>query len=111
MIDTTKARQTLQELRKTYTKRHAALDKDLHHVDNPVEKDFAEQATQMENQQVLEALDVEAQSLVAQIDGALKRIDEGRYGICIKCGEPIAENRVETIPYVSLCITCATEND
>ncbi len=97
----------LQELRDEMTSRIDAIDKDIHHREEPVEKDFAEQVTQGENTDVLNALDSEARAVVRQIDDALLRIKEGTYGVCKSCGNPIAEKRLEAIPYVALCIECA----
>ncbi|HHJ14192.1 MAG TPA: TraR/DksA family transcriptional regulator [Gammaproteobacteria bacterium] len=97
----------LRALRTEMTGRIDALDKDLHHRDEPVEKDFAEQVTQGENADVLGALDEEARRTVQQIDQALARIRAGTYGLCERCGEPIGEERLKAIPYASLCIDCA----
>lgn len=99
----------LQSLRDEYTQRIAAIQEDTHHKKEPVEKDFAEQATQSENDDVLAALDDEAQRMVMRIDGALSRIEQGTYGICKACAQPIPEKRLQAIPYVELCIDCAEE--
>lgn len=53
------------------------------------------------------ALRGNADGLVAQIDGALARLDEGTYGICERCGRPIGAERLEALPYTALCIACA----
>ena len=45
------------------------------------------------------------------INEALDRISKGTYGICAECGEEISEYRLESIPYVSLCINCQEEAD
>jgi len=45
--------------------------------------------------------------MVMQIDGALSRIEQGTYGICKACTQPIPENRLHAVPYVELCIDCA----
>lgn len=42
--------------------------------------------------------------LIQKIDRALKRIDEGTYGVCDRCGKPIEKARVRALPYVDLCI-------
>lgn len=44
---------------------------------------------------------------IRQIEGALKRIDEGAYGICRACLTAIDPERIEALPYTTLCITCA----
>jgi len=42
--------------------------------------------------------------LLAKIDRALKRIDDGSYGSCERCGKPIEKARIKALPYVDLCI-------
>ena len=51
------------------------------------------------------------QQVLYQIDDALKRMDEGTYGICQACSKPISLSRLKAVPYTSSCITCqrATE--
>jgi len=97
----------LHQLREEMTSRISAIDNDLHHREEPVEKDFAEQVTQGENDEVLGALDGEARITLRQIDHALLNLKKGTYGICEKCGGPISEARLEIIPYATLCIECA----
>ncbi len=50
----------------------------------------------------LARLDVE----VAAVDAALQRLAQGRYGICLACGEPIAAARLAAAPEAALCLTC-----
>ena len=107
MVDCAVVETRLHELRNEMTSRINAIDKDVRHREEPVEKDFAEQVTQGENDDVLNALDNEAKVVVQQIDNALLSIKEGTYGVCKSCGNAIAEKRLEAIPYVTLCIECA----
>ena len=44
--------------------------------------------------------------VLAAIDAALSRIDDGTFGTCARCGKPIAEERLEAMPYATLCIEC-----
>ena len=99
----------LHDLRDEMTSRINAIDKDVHHRDQPVEKDFSEQVTQGENNDVLNALGHEAKTVVRQIDRALLSIRENAYGTCTKCGNPIAKERLDAVPYVTLCIECAEQ--
>jgi len=100
-------KEQLLQMREDYIRRIEAIDIDSHHKEEPVEKDFAEQATQSENDDVLVALDNEAQQMVMQIDTALTQIEEGRYGICTKCGIQIPQDRLKAAPFANLCINCA----
>jgi DnaK suppressor protein len=43
-------------------------------------------------------------ALQSQIRAALERLDEGKYGICERCGKEIGAKRLEALPYVTLCI-------
>lgn len=97
----------LKDIRADLTQRIDAISKDIHHVEQAVEKDFAEQATQSENDDVLNALDDEARFTVQQVDNALLRIKNGTFGVCEQCGIDINENRLQIIPYTRLCISCA----
>jgi DnaK suppressor protein len=44
--------------------------------------------------------------VLAAIDEALRRIDEGSFGTCARCGKPIAQERLEAMPYATKCIDC-----
>lgn len=44
--------------------------------------------------------------ILQAIDEALLRIEKGTFGICRDCGEPIAEARLNAIPWTRVCITC-----
>jgi len=43
---------------------------------------------------------------LAAIDAALARIEHGTYGACTSCGRPIADERLEALPWAALCIDC-----
>jgi DnaK suppressor protein len=52
------------------------------------------------------ALSAQARAAVDEIDRALVKIEQGTYGICERCGEPIKKARLKALPYASLCISC-----
>jgi len=45
-------------------------------------------------------------NLLLQVEEAIVRLDEGRFGRCTHCGNPIARPRLEAIPWARLCINC-----
>lgn len=49
--------------------------------------------------------------LLAKIADALKAMDDGTYGVCSVCGKPIDDERLEAIPYATLCVDCKTEEE
>lgn len=46
-----------------------------------------------------------------EIDEALRRIEEGTFGICEECGGKISKKRLEVLPYATLCIKCAEKEE
>ncbi len=52
-----------------------------------------------------------ARNLLYEVDRALTRIEEGRYGLCRRCGEPIDPARLNAIPYARYCLNCAGRPD
>ena len=47
--------------------------------------------------------------LIAKIEDALQRLDEGTFGTCTECGEDISEARLKARPVTTLCIACKEE--
>src|SRR5208282_2334337 len=43
---------------------------------------------------------------LAQIDKALQKIQEGTYGICEECEEPIPDRRLQVRPFATMCVSC-----
>lgn len=67
---------------------------------------IADHASEILDREVGESLEVNAAALVQEIDAALARIDEGTYGTCARCGQPIPEERLAAVPYAVLCVPC-----
>jgi DnaK suppressor protein len=89
--------------------RLARITNNVKHSEVPLEKDFAEQATQNENDEVMDYLGNAARTEIEMIKQAIGRIDNGQYGICQVCGEPINKERLEALPYSNMCINCASK--
>jgi RNA polymerase-binding transcription factor DksA len=56
--------------------------------------------------QVTRVLKLAAESALAEIDGALRRLEHGTYGICERCAKPIPWERLEVLPMAGLCTPC-----
>ena len=65
---------------------------------------LGDHATEMFMRELDEGLEENAEHLIEEIDAALERIENGMYGTCAVCGRPIAEERLEALPYAKLCI-------
>lgn len=76
-------------------------------LDAPASKDWEEQATEREGDEVKESLGAAGLTEIRAIEAALDRIAAGTYGICVKCGAEISEERLEAVPHAALCRTCA----
>jgi DnaK suppressor protein len=55
----------------------------------------------------LTALLATARERIAEVDDALRRVDMASYGICERCAQPIAEERLAARPFARCCIACA----
>ena len=63
-------------------------------------------ASQVFEQQRDLALRDRAIQHLAAVDAALARLDEGRFGTCLRCGREIAPARLEALPWAAHCIEC-----
>ena len=68
-------------------------------------------ATQVFEQERDLAMRERASLHLQAVDGALARLDDGSYGTCIRCGQPIAAERLEALPWAAHCIACQTTVD
>ena len=59
----------------------------------------------------MEALNAMDAKRLTAIENALKRISENRYGVCLKCGKKIPEDRLRAMPSAVLCIDCKTAEE
>lgn len=82
--------------------------KHIYQKDEPVSAKFSEQSSQMENAELVHALDAEGRMELNQILHALARIESGDYFDCANCGNPIGEKRLEAVPFTDRCIRCAS---
>src|SRR3990167_3199952 len=53
----------------------------------------------------------EEQEIVYEIDEALKRIEEGKFGHCLSCVKKIPQKRLNAVPYAKYCIQCKSEEE
>jgi DnaK suppressor protein len=69
-------------------------------------KDLGDQATSAYNREFLFELGNGDRRLLKEVVSALQKIDEGGFGDCERCGEPISEKRLEALPFARYCIEC-----
>jgi DnaK suppressor protein len=61
----------------------------------------------MQQQAMAQATQRQRENEILRITNALRRLDEDEYGMCVQCGEDIAEKLIEIDPAVTHCVTCA----
>ena len=65
---------------------------------------LADHASDLVDLEVDQSLGENADNVIAEIDDALWRIEDGTYGTCAVCGAEIPEERLEAVPYATLCL-------
>ena len=98
-------KQKLLKLKQDLSKRISSIDRDIRH--EGMSADWSEQASERENDEVLESLGNTSEEALSMIKFALHRIEEGTYFYCNECGEEIPPARLETVPYTAHCVDCA----
>src|SRR6185503_13948256 len=93
-------RKRLEEERATLRAEIESLDGENQNQqdDYGVGNHLADDATEVFTRERNLELRGNAEDLLAQVEAALQRLDEGTYGICARCGQPIAEERLEALP-------------
>jgi RNA polymerase-binding protein DksA len=74
-------------------------------------KDMADIASDDIDRKMIEAIGSQDLKRLRLIDSALTRIQQGKYGLCMKCGKRIPQERLEAIPYALMCIACKTADE
>lgn len=97
-------RQNLLKDKESLSEQSVVLDKD----DLADEVDLASSETDQALQLKLKGREI---FLLRKIDKALKKIEEGSYGECESCGDPIGVKRLEARPVTDLCIRCKEEQE
>ncbi len=112
MIDREALKERLLEERDRLSRGIAELDADLSESleesseESPYDQHMAETAAVTLDREVDLTLEENARAALAQIDRALSKLENGSYGRCDKCGKPISEARLESVPSATLCVDC-----
>ncbi len=106
MVDISKVRDQLKSRLETLNQRIGEIEGELRTAPSA---NWEEQATETQGDQVLDGVEGSALIEAQQVHAAIARIDDGTYGACSTCGEPIGENRLQALPYATQCMDCVTE--
>ena len=71
----------------------------------------ADTATETVEREIGNTLEDHDERVLEAIDAALLRIEDGTYGKCVNCGAQIPEERLEAMPWATLCIECKRKEE
>jgi DnaK suppressor protein len=80
-------------------------------VSGSADQHMADTGTETVDREIDYTLEESDGRLLAAIDDALGRIEAGTYGICVNCGSQIAPERLEAMPWATLCIDCKRKEE
>lgn len=103
-------RERLLKMRKELLKSLKSRYEDAISLDEDSDgKDSADEAYNLYNKSLMLGR-VETDALKLRlVEQALRRLEEGTYGVCIECGEEIDEKRLEYVPFARYCTDCKSE--
>ncbi len=109
---TDKMKQSLINLKKEIIDTLIANNEDFRDIVEGLDpKDFADIAADDMDRKMLETIGSKDMKRMKLIDSAITRIEQGKYGLCMKCGKKIPKERLEAIPYALMCIECQSADE
>ena len=80
-------------------------------VSGSADQHLADTATETLEREIANTLEEHDERLLVAVDAALGRIADGTYGKCVNCGAHIPEERLEAMPWATLCIDCKRKEE
>ncbi|HNQ98284.1 MAG: TraR/DksA family transcriptional regulator [Spirochaetales bacterium] len=107
-----KMKKSLYELKKEIIDTLISNNEDFRAIVEGIDpKDFADIASDDMDRKMLETIGSKDMKRMRLIDSAITRIEQGKYGLCMKCGKKIPKARLEAIPYALMCIECQSADE
>jgi len=97
----------LRHQRQELFKEVVDTEADLAFIVEDRESELEERAQEERAARLFARLDIRAKHAIEEIDAALQRIADGRYGTCAACGRGIAAKRLQALPATRFCVECA----
>ena len=116
-IDTARFKELLLDERRRVTDAIAYLHEEEPNLPDKGEQEIpsgnhpADLASPTLDREIDFTLEENSETVLREIDGALARIENGTYGICETCGEPISLERLEAMPWATQCIDCRRRDE
>jgi len=107
-----KMKKSLYELKKEIIDTLISNNEDFRAIVEGIDpKDFADIASDDMDRKMLETIGSKDMKRMRLIDSAITRIEQGKYGLCMKCEKKIPKARLEAIPYALMCIECQNADE
>jgi DnaK suppressor protein len=107
------SKKELEKYRRLLDEKKASLSQEIAKTRSAEEEtteestqDIADKAVSSYTREFLYSLTDGERNTLLHIDEALVRIDEGGYGFCTNCGQPMAEKRLTAVPWAPYCVDC-----
>jgi RNA polymerase-binding protein DksA len=118
-VDTNRFREILVEERQRvldaisylHEETPGSLEDETEEIMGTSDNHLGETATATLDREIDYSLEENSEQVLRAIDHALERMEEGTFGICETCGQPISEERLEAIPYATQCIDCRRKGE
>ena len=118
-IDTNRFRERLlEERRRVESAIHylreehpGSLEEEIEESVGTSDNHLADSATATLDREIDYTLEENSEQVLAEIDDALQRIEDGTFGTCRTCGQPIAPERLEAMPWATQCIDCKRKEE
>jgi DnaK suppressor protein len=119
-VDTAHFREVLQDKRRAVVEALEYLHKENpgsledetgELVSGSADQHMADTATETVDREIDYTLEESDGRLLTAIDEALARIEAGTYGVCVNCGAQIPPERLEAMPWATLCIECKRKEE
>jgi RNA polymerase-binding protein DksA len=100
----------LDAIENIHTENPGSISEEIEELTVP-DNHLGDVATATFDREMASTLEENSTHVLAAIDAALGRIESGTYGVCQQCGRPIAEERLEALPWATLCIDCKRKQE
>jgi len=108
MTDLNHLRHRLEIERKTLLERLKTSPPPVEESPYGKEGEAASEAIELEKHRAMER---HTKELLAEVEHALAKFEQGTYGLCEGCGQPIELARLETLPWTRRCLNCKTHEE
>lgn len=104
MTDMNEHKADLLRLKTEYENRIKKITDHIHHPQDELNQHWDDQAIATTENEMRKSLLIEAEQGLMLVNGALNRMENGTYGVCLTCGEEIEDGRLDAVPYASECM-------